>query len=46
MGKRVRNPYAAAMANRYGKTTKVMKDRRGGRGGAKNKKSKYLSEAE
>jgi len=34
------------MARRYGKTTKVMKDRRKGRGGSRNKKREILHEAD
>lgn len=44
--KKIRNPYASAMANRYGKTTRVMKDKRSGRGGSRNKRVEILREAE
>lgn len=44
--KKIRNPYAIVMAGRYGRTTTVMKDRRGGRGGAKNKQREILRDAE
>ena len=46
MNKKLRNPYANAMALRYWKTSKVMKDKRLGRGGARNKKRDILRDAE
>ena len=40
---KTRNPIAVAMNLRYGRTTTVMKDRRG-RGGARNKQTAYHAE--
>lgn len=37
------NPIFVAMMKRHGSTTTVMKDRRLGRGGCKNKAREYLS---
>jgi hypothetical protein len=40
---RLTNPIFVAMMKRHGSTTTVMKDRRAGRGGDKNKSQQYLS---
>jgi hypothetical protein len=41
-----RNPVAISMALRYGKTTRVIKDRRTPRGGARNKQRDILRDAD